>query len=59
MPGNSRHLALAVPDLTAHAVGIAYGYVEEVALAGGLPMGHGPVDHVAEIVELVAELLDL
>ena len=59
MPRHAYQLALVRADLAADAVGIAYGYVEEVALSGGLVVGYGPLDHVAEVVEFVAQLLDL
>ena len=42
-----------------HAVRIADGDVQEIALAGGLPVGDRALHHVAEVVQFVAELLIL
>ena len=37
-------------------VGIALGNVEELARARGLPVGHGTLDHVAQVVQLMREV---
>ena len=59
MAGNPVHLAGTKADLADHAVGVLDGDVQEITLARGLIMRHGSLDHVTEIVELVAEFLDL
>ena len=50
------HLAWVGPYLLAGHVGIAAGNVEELALARSLPVGHGALHHVAEVVEFVREV---
>ena len=55
--GNHAGLARAGAHFTDDAVRIADGDVQEVAFAGGLPVRHGPLHHVAEVVELVTQLL--
>ena len=59
MAGHHAGLAGAGTHLTHHAVGIFDGDVQEIALAGGLVMGDGAFHHMAQVVELVAELLVL
>ena len=57
--GHTIYLPLPQSDLAADAVGIADGDVEEVALARGLIVGNGTFEHVAKVVELMAQHLDL
>ena len=59
MSGHTIHLPLPKSDLAADTVGIADGDVEEVALARGLIVGNGTFEHVAKVVELMAQHLDL
>ena len=53
--GHDVGLSLAAAYLTEAALGITLGDVEELAAARGLEVGTGGIDHVAEVVELVAE----
>ena len=59
MAGYPHQLPLARPDLAAHAVGIPDGDVQEVAFARGLVVGDGPLHHVPQVVELMAQFLHL
>ena len=51
--GHHAHLSGVRAHLLAGHVGIAAGNVEELALAGGLPVGHGTLNHVSQVVKLV------
>ena len=53
------HLILCWTHLAAHAVGVAYGDIEERAFARGNIVRTGCLKHVAEVVELMAEFLHL
>ena len=55
--GDDAGLAGAGAHFTDHAVRVADGDVQEVALAGGLPVRHGRLHHMAQVIELVAQLL--
>ena len=55
--GHKAQFSFAVAYVAANAVGISDGYVEETPLAGCLPVGYGAFYHVAEIVELMTEIL--
>ena len=58
MAGNEPELPVAVAYVAADAVGKAHGYVEKTAFSGSLPVGYGAFDHVAEIIEFMAEMLN-
>ena len=58
MSGDLDLLVGAGTYLTAYAVGVFDGDIQEVALACGLVVCDGTFDHVSEVVELVA-VLDL
>ena len=59
MSGYIDLLAFAFTYFIIDTVGITDGYVEKVSLAGCLVMGNGAFDHVAQIVEFVAEVFHL
>ena len=52
-------LTIVRTNLTQHAVGIAFGNVEEVGFSCGLIMRTGGIHHVPEVVQLVAQHLFL
>ena len=58
----SRHhacLSWLVSNLLDHAVGISDGDVQELPAARSLIVGHGTLDHVSEVIQLVAQVLFL
>ena len=55
--GHHARLPRARANLFHDAVGISYGNVQKLAAACGLPVGYGSLDHVAEVVEFVAQYL--
>ena len=57
MSGNHHLLVRTVTDLTAYTVGIADGYIQELAASGGLIVGYGTFYHVAQVIELMATAL--
>ena len=57
MARHTHHLTGIVANFTTHTVGIFDGYVKKIAFACGLKMGNGALDHVSEIIELVAKIL--
>jgi len=59
VPGHHACLPRLGSYLTHHAVGIAYGDVQELAAAGGLPVCHGTLNHVSEVVQLMAQVFFL
>ena len=59
MARDALQLSFAVADLADDAVGVFDRDVEEIALAGGLPVGHGALDHLAEVIAFVAAALHL
>ena len=54
---HAHHLSFAFANLAAHAVGIADGDVQEVALARSLVVRNGTLYHVSQVVEFVAQVL--
>ena len=59
MTWNAIHLILAKTHFATYAVGIADGDVEEVALACCLIVSHCTLEHMTEVVELMARFLYL
>ena len=59
MPRNHTSLTRVRADLTADTVGITDGDVEELTAACGLIVGDSTFHHVAEVVELVTQVLFL
>ncbi len=57
VPGHHACLPCLWAHLATSHVGIAAGYVEELAFARGLPVGHGALHHVPQVIELVAQVL--
>ena len=57
MARNHVGLPFARSHLAYHAVGVTLGYVEKLGAARGLIVCAGGVNHVSEVVELVAEVL--
>ena len=58
MTGHTHLLIGTFANLAANAVGVGTRDVEERGLARGLIVGDGTLDHMTEIVELVAQILD-
>ena len=56
MAWHHAHLTRIWPNLLTSHVGITAGDVEELALARSLPVGHGTLHHVTEVIELVREV---
>ena len=59
MAGHHTRLSGIRSDLLAYHIGVADGDVEELAASRCLVVGNGALDHVTEIVELVAQVLFL
>ena len=59
MSWHKRQLPRLVADGAAHTVGISDSNVKKVTFARGLIVSHGTIHHVAEIVEFMAEFLNL
>ena len=50
MPGGHVLLVLAGAEHLADQVGVLYGDVEEIALAGGEVMSHGSLIHMSAVI---------
>ena len=59
MTGHTLQLIFIRTNGFADAIGITDGDVEEIALACGLIVGDGALDHVTEVIELVTEVFHL
>ena len=57
MSGYYYLLTLSVTNLTAYAVCIFYGNIQELAASGGLIVGYGALHHVTQVVELMTAAL--
>ena len=55
--GHDTQLSGTGADLAAGHIGIAAGNVEELTFAGSLPVGHGTLHHVAQVIQFVAQVL--